>query len=324
MDILVLVYNVQPKYGQWLNDNLIDCLMFSLSELASEDKLSCIQLFSTQFYTKLISTPKKLTSSILKMSEAEKNHLNVQQWTKNINIFDKSINIYPINEERSHWYLIVVIFPSASDNFLPYMAVLDSDGTDDKKEDAIENIKNYIVEELKCKPYKSISEASVKNMKTLYPNLPQQSDGSSCGLFLVYYFKQILRQLRDNAELPTFFDVTFTWFSKHDLYNLRYDAAEMIKKKAKEQGNQDVFLPDIQFFSTAAEDKAFKRKKNQSKDENSTEQSTSHNNKKSAEIIDVGSPNKKRKVSFKEYIENIEKNEQDYTLIWSYGSSSDK
>ena len=78
------------EYGKWLNDNLLDYGMYSLSQHISSNDASRIQLFSTFFYTKLVSEPKHSNSNI-KMSDAARKHANVCKWTKNINIFDKSV-----------------------------------------------------------------------------------------------------------------------------------------------------------------------------------------------------------------------------------------
>jgi Ulp1 family protease len=296
--------------------------MLKVLELANKETLKCLQLFSTLFYTKLISNPTKWTPSLLKMSEAKRNHANVHRWTKEINIFDQTVHIYPINEEKSHWYLIVAIFPSVANSFQPYMAVLDSNGKHDQQF-AVENIKSYLVEEIECKSNKTISTKCVKEMKTCYPNLPQQPDGSSCGFYIVYYLKQILRRLSDNVELSSIFDDTSSWFHQHILYNLRYDAAELIKDAAevftKEQRLGKLTLPDLQVFPTAAEDKAIKRNNAQKKNANTSEDVTKGIKKRTNAIDDAEISKKKPKISFQEYIQNIEDTQQDYTSLWSYG-----
>ena len=332
-----------------MNDNIVEFLMFGVLELASKKTLEYLQLFSTQFYTKLVSTPTNCTSSLLKMTEAKRNYANVHRWTKRINIFNKTVHIYPINEEKSHWYLIVAIFPTVQNDFQPYMAVLDSNGAHDKQF-AVDQIKNYLVEEIEAKSIESISARSVKAMKTHFPNLPQQPDGSSCGIYLVYYVKQILRRLEQNVELDQLFFDTSSWFNDHILHHLRYDSSVIIRDAAEAFANKhglDKFiLPDLQVFPTAAEDKAIKRyvamQKNAKTpdDENKTkeiekdvdcdDESVKNNTKASADAIggkrkigdkdssDDMHSRKKRKITFQEYTQNIEDTNQDYTLLWSY------
>ena len=43
-------------------------------------------------------------------SAAEKRHLRVKNWTRNINIFEKDFIIVPINK-NAHWYLAIICYP---------------------------------------------------------------------------------------------------------------------------------------------------------------------------------------------------------------------
>ena len=232
---------------------MIEFALYKSLENASDQSLSKVKLFSTQFYTQLTKVPTKSTES--EMSEAQRNHRNVMRWTKNENIFNKSIHFYPINEEESHWYLIVVILPDKG--FKPYIAVLDSIGG--SKSVAVENIKKYLLEELKCKKSEGITAQDITEMKTVYPKIPRQSDGSSCGLYVIHYVQQILGG-SDLEYLSSIFKDTCTWFKKDELENKRFEIAGTILDMVKNQGNlKRVNLPDLQFFPTAAQDKQVKR-----------------------------------------------------------------
>jgi sentrin-specific protease 7 len=44
------------------------------------------------------------------MTAAQKRHLRVKNWTKNVNLFEKDYIIIPINEQ-SHWFLAIICFP---------------------------------------------------------------------------------------------------------------------------------------------------------------------------------------------------------------------
>ena len=48
---------IRIEYGKWLNDTLIEFLMYTAMENYDEKFLSSLHIFSTQFYTKLVSTP---------------------------------------------------------------------------------------------------------------------------------------------------------------------------------------------------------------------------------------------------------------------------
>ena len=103
---------------------MIEFAAYKLLENFSDETLSKVELFSTQFYTKLIFVP----TFHSKLSKVQQSHKNVARWTKGKNVFGKKIHFYPINEELTHWYLIIVVFPDISKGFDPYVAVLDSVG----------------------------------------------------------------------------------------------------------------------------------------------------------------------------------------------------
>ena len=114
-----------------MNDNVIEFALYDALETTSNEVFQKIELFSTQFYTRLISRS-KLRGSCFDATESEINHINVCRWTKDINIFDgKKILLFPINEENFHWYLILVVPPDVSRGVTPYITVLDSmEGTE--------------------------------------------------------------------------------------------------------------------------------------------------------------------------------------------------
>ena len=149
-------------------------------------------------------------------------------------------------------------------------------------------------------------------MTVQYPKVPQQPDGSSCGLFVVHFFKQILRQLECQVQLSSFFKDTSSWFNRQELYFLRNAAAECIAEKAKEQKNVNVDLTNIQLFPSKTEErnkrmKSSNYKSDSKKVERGTSQRTEHE----------GSSSHNEKISFKDYIQSIDENEEDYSLLWS-------
>ena len=116
------------EYGKFLNDNLVEFSLFKLLEATTKETNQRIHLFSTQFFTKLISEPKVKRSYSSRLTQAQAKHENVKRWTKNINIFDtKKILLFPINEEHYHWYLIMVVVPNLTEADA-YIAVMDSTG----------------------------------------------------------------------------------------------------------------------------------------------------------------------------------------------------
>ena len=304
-----------------MNDNLIEFALFKLSNHISKSDLEKIQLFSTQFYTKLVSLPNNWTQEFFQLSEAARNHSNVRRWTKKVNIFDTKIHIYPINEIEYHWYLIVVIFPDASTETKPFLVILDSCLEKDNSYEPVQQIKNYLIEEHKSKAIKSMSRKYIEEMRTVFPNVPQQSDASSCGLYLIYFVEQIFRRVK-SGKLSSMFDDASDWFKdKHVLDTMRFDIASVIKETATSQGLDHIKLPNLQYLSTAIEDRALKWGK--SKHANIfSERNEAAVQQETKELEYDAVEKKKGKVSYKTYIDQIHENQQDYTLLWSYECSS--
>ena len=288
--------------------------MFShLLETTNSQTVRSVHMFSTQFYTKLTSVPDKIPSALLEMSEAERNYENVRRWTKKINIFEgKKTLFFPINEKDRHWYLIVVFIPDVSKAFEIYAVVLDSLGG--RKDSEVEKIKDFLLNELKnSKKTTIVTQLHIDEIETIYPRIPVQPDGSSCGLYIIHYVKKILRALEEKC-LSSIFGETSSWFSEN-LDSMRYDISKLIKEAA----DYSVDLPYLQFFPTAAKDKAVKRLDRQSIDEKLTNKKEVTNKKIMLDSTDQNLRRDKKKTSYQEYLQNIEDNEEDYTVLWSYG-----
>jgi sentrin-specific protease 7 len=98
---------------QYLNDVIIDFYLNYLRlELLDFDQRKRTHIFSTFFYKRLTTMTSKhrQEKDFAKMTAAQKRHLRVKTWTKNVNLFEKDFIIIPINEQ-SHWFLAIVCFP---------------------------------------------------------------------------------------------------------------------------------------------------------------------------------------------------------------------
>ena len=105
------------EHDVFLNDIIIDFYLTYLHEnkLNKEDAPN-VYIFSTMFYKRMLTQP---SSKSLKpdsfeknphLSAAQKRHMRVKGWTKNVELFSKDMIIIPICE-HSHWYLVIVIKP---------------------------------------------------------------------------------------------------------------------------------------------------------------------------------------------------------------------
>ena len=240
---------------------MIDFGLYDIFDKTSEKVSQTFYLFSTQFYTNLTSRKKLHESALLNKTEAARQHWNVRRWTRNIDIFGKrKILLFPVNEVSPcpHWYLIMVLIPDTRQDtdLLPFIAVLDSVGG--KRDVEVVNIKNYLLEELKVKTNQTNLHKLVQEIEIQYPVLPRQADGSSCGLYLIFYVRQIVESFKNKAVSDILKD-TQTWFKQSEINRMRFELACKIITSAALQG-KDIKIPSFQLFDTAAEDKAEKRK----------------------------------------------------------------
>ena len=104
------------QHDTFLNDIIIDFyLTYLFHKFLNEEYRPIVHMFSTMFYKRLNSTPKK-TSTVASyekdstLKPAEKRHMRVKGWTKNVNLFEKNMVIIPICE-HNHWYLVIAIRP---------------------------------------------------------------------------------------------------------------------------------------------------------------------------------------------------------------------
>lgn len=148
----------------------------------------------------------------------------VARWTRREDLFEKSTIIFPMNEQQ-HWFLCVVtnlkqIFGLLKNGKLKRylnsnnshedgyhletgltradaqlkIVFLDSMRNPNKYKKRYEIMKKYIVEEAINKHKISAEEANLLEQCCVQqmPNVPQQQDGASCGLFMLEFIERIL------------------------------------------------------------------------------------------------------------------------------------
>ena len=94
------------EYDTFLNDIIIDFYLTYLfyEKLPAEDR-SSVHIFSTMFYKRLTNSYK---NDVTGLNSAEKKHARVKAWTKNVNLFEKKILVFPICYQN-HWFLIIAV-----------------------------------------------------------------------------------------------------------------------------------------------------------------------------------------------------------------------
>ncbi|XP_422676.4 sentrin-specific protease 2 [Gallus gallus] len=153
---------------RWLNDEVVNFYMNLLMERGKKDNYPRVYAFSTFFYPKLLS----------------EGYRAVKRWTRNVNLFKQDIILVPIHL-RSHWTLVVVDVRKKT------ITYFDSFG---KKGDKIcETVLQYLQEESweKQNVKLSSSEWTLHSMES--HEIPQQSNGSDCGVFMCKYADYVSR-----------------------------------------------------------------------------------------------------------------------------------
>ena len=152
------------EHDTFLNDIIIDFyLTWLYANILSADDRPTVYIFSSMFYKRMTTDPstKSKTAPFEKdttLTKAQKRHLRVKGWTKNVELFKKDLIIIPICE-HSHWYLVLVIRPGLITHPVdseerrvagePFFIVLDSMG--DNKNTAVNTVRNYLDQEWQAK-----------------------------------------------------------------------------------------------------------------------------------------------------------------------------
>uniref|UniRef100_A0A0K2UUZ0 Ubiquitin-like protease family profile domain-containing protein n=1 Tax=Lepeophtheirus salmonis TaxID=72036 RepID=A0A0K2UUZ0_LEPSM len=228
--------------GKFLNDSIIDFyLAWLLRDKVSESQRDEVHIFSSHFYSRLISKPllnKKVQAFERdpNKSKAEKAHLRVKGWTKKFDIFQKKLLIIPICH-KYHWFMILICNPGCVDldeddqkiRGEPFLVILDSFGQKRPKE--VDTLRNYLEHEHMEKRESAFSFGSAA-MRAIYPRLPQQKNSTDCGVFLLEYAERIMNK-RAIFRWPALPDLS-NWFSDTDVFSKRPEIAHLIQDLSKD------------------------------------------------------------------------------------------
>ncbi|XP_063183859.1 sentrin-specific protease 2-like [Chroicocephalus ridibundus] len=152
----------------WLNDEVINFYMGLVMERSKKEGYPSVHAFSSFFYEKLTSG----------------GYQAVGRWTRRVDLFHKDIILVPINL-RLHWTLAVI------DTRKKTVKYYDSLGQEGDK--ICETLLKYLQEESREKRHVKLN-ASEWTIHSMEPHeIPQQSNGSDCGVFTCKYADYICR-----------------------------------------------------------------------------------------------------------------------------------
>ncbi|XP_075464968.1 sentrin-specific protease 2 isoform X4 [Ascaphus truei] len=182
------------RHQNWLNDEIINFYMSLLMERSKQNGFSKLHAFSTFFYPKLYSG----------------GYQAVRRWTKKMHLFEMEIILVPIHLDV-HWSLLVCDLRKKT---IKYYDSIGQEGYS-----ICEAFLKYLQEESKIKRNQdlNISEWKLHCMKP--HEIPQQMNGSDCGMFACKYADCISR---DNP-------ITFTQY--HMNYFRRRMVWEILHQK---------------------------------------------------------------------------------------------
>ncbi|XP_002403685.3 sentrin-specific protease 2 [Ixodes scapularis] len=165
----------------WLNDEVINFYMNLLMERGrTEPGLPSVYAFNTFFY------PKLLTSG----------HAALRRWTRHVDVFAHDLLLVPVHLGL-HWCLAVVDFRIKSIRYL--------DSLGGSNPECHKVLRQYLQDESRDKRATDLdlSDWTFEAVK----DIPQQMNGSDCGMFALKYAEYITRDAKitfDQMHMPYF------------------------------------------------------------------------------------------------------------------------
>ncbi|XP_062581299.1 sentrin-specific protease 1-like [Saccostrea cucullata] len=176
----------------WLNDEIINFYMNQLVERGEADGKPKVYAFNTFFYPKVMS----------------QGHDSVRRWTRRVDIFSKDYILIPVHLGM-HWCLAVIDFKKKMIRYF------DSMGGNNMG--CLNALKEYLCAESLDKKKQKFDLSEWKTEIT--KEIPQQMNGSDCGMFTCKFAEYITREA----------DINFT--QEHMPYFRKRMVYEIVKKK---------------------------------------------------------------------------------------------
>uniref|UniRef100_UPI00398EB149 LOW QUALITY PROTEIN: sentrin-specific protease 2 n=1 Tax=Pristiophorus japonicus TaxID=55135 RepID=UPI00398EB149 len=176
----------------WLNDEVINFYMCLIMERSKKACLPGVYAFNTFFYLKLHTG----------------GYQTVKQWTKGVDLFEKDLVLVPVHL-GVHWCLTVAD--------LRKKLILHLDSMGQWNDDVCWTLLQYLQEESRNKKgrYLDSSEWVLRSMQS--HEVPQQTNGSDCGVFVCKYADYIARdeQITFTQHDIPYFRMKMVWEILH-------------------------------------------------------------------------------------------------------------
>ncbi|XP_034943369.1 sentrin-specific protease 6-like [Chelonus insularis] len=253
--------------GEWLNDLIIDWyLMYLYSKVISNSDRERTFIYSALFFAVL---RKEAFETKYYPYGAIQRFTKIRQFTGKVNIFEKDFVIIPVNEQASHWYLIVICFlglvgDHQIDDASQSMSSLSLSNDDDhsekkypcilifdslknsKKKDDIFLLREYLSFQY-SEHYKKRKFFSESVLSCDYPSIPTQTNYSDCGIFVLQYVESFFKNPIKNFTLPI--KSLKKWFPPEVVREKRAYLAHILRKMSNDTIGQvtPINFPELRF-----------------------------------------------------------------------------
>ena len=195
---------------QWLVDDVINFFIFFLNERLEKEKDDRFVLFNTYFWNKL-SDPESLD--------------RLTKWKDNKKLWQAEYWLIPVHENKDHWCLCIVSVPKDLTQCKElFIYVLDS-----LKAQPIRNMCKRLRGFIATSWKKNHPDQSCPKHVNLIPcqlQVPMQSNGYDCGVFLLMYIRKYIEN-PISTNCPD-------WFRQESIKNLRGKLYNAIKQNIQE------------------------------------------------------------------------------------------
>ncbi|ETE71707.1 Sentrin-specific protease 1, partial [Ophiophagus hannah] len=180
------------KHLNWLNDEIINFYMNMLMERSKQKGFPTVHAFNTFFFTKLKTA----------------GYLAVKRWTKKVDIFSVDILLVPIHL-GVHWCLAVTDFRKKTITYYDSMGGSNSE--------ACKILLQYLKQESLDKKRKEFDTNGWMLLCKRSQEIPQQMNGSDCGMFACKYADCITKDKPINftQQLMPYFRKRMVWEILH-------------------------------------------------------------------------------------------------------------
>ncbi|XP_067935111.1 uncharacterized protein [Watersipora subatra] len=178
--------------SNWLNDEVVNFYFNLIQDRGGKDNYPSVYVFNTFFYPKIMKD----------------GHKGVARWTKKVDIFSKDLILIPVHLGM-HWCLACI---NLKDKSIQYF-----DSMGGKNQSCLDALRRYLQDERidKKKEKFDTSNWVLESVR----DIPQQMNGSDCGVFTCKYAEYLSRNAR------------FTFSQAHMPYFRKRMVYEILKKK---------------------------------------------------------------------------------------------